>query len=256
MRRVVAACSLLGLQALTISADASDIEACVVAAEKGQASRRSHSLVEARTYFIECSQLGCPPLIQADCASWLADVEARTPTAAVRVTSEDGRDLAATLLVDGEKAETYGPGRAMRFDPGVRTLRVEASGYEPDEQQVVFTEGEKARVITFELRRQRALDALEELPRENHADAPRRKKVSPFVYPLAGIGVAAAGSFGYFGLTGRAEASDLRSGCGATASCTDAQVDSARAKYIAADISLVVALVALGGATVLWLSSR
>jgi hypothetical protein len=253
MRQVVAACSLLGLQALTIPADASDIEACVVAAEKGQASRRSHSLVDARTYFIECSQLACPALIQADCASWLADVEARTPTAAVRVTSEDGRDLAATLLVDGEKAETYGPGRAIRFDPGVRTLRVEASGYEPDEQQVVFTEGEKARVVTFELRRQRA---LEDLPRENHADSSRRKKVSPFVYPLAGIGLAAAGSFGYFGLTGRAEASDLRSGCGATASCTDAQVDSARAKYIAADISLAVALVALGGAAVLWLSSR
>ena len=96
--------------------------------------------------------------------------------------------------------------------------------------------------------------ALEPVPSAVVAEPerPPGRFVHPVAYPLAGLGVVALGSFAVFGLQGRADAADLRAGCGATASCTDDQVGAVRSKYLIADISLGVGIVALGAATLVY----
>jgi hypothetical protein len=76
------------------------------------------------------------------------------------------------------------------------------------------------------------------------------------VWVLAGVGVVALGSFGYFGISGHARASDLKDGCGQTKTCDPADVDSARSKYLVADVSLGIGVVALGAAAAVWLLMR
>ena len=67
---------------------------------------------------------------------------------------------------------------------------------------------------------------------------------------LGGVTVAAATSFAVFGVMGKGELSDLRSGCGATASCAQSDVDSAHTKLLVADISLYTGIAALAGGVV------
>jgi hypothetical protein len=60
---------------------------------------------------------------------------------------------------------------------------------------------------------------------------------------LGGIGLAALGAFGYFGVTGMNDASTLRATC--APACTDAQIQSVRWKLVAADSGLGVGVVSL-----------
>ncbi len=64
--------------------------------------------------------------------------------------------------------------------------------------------------------------------------------------------MAALGSFTYFAISGSSEKSDLRARCGSR--CSDAEVASLKTRYILADVSLGVGIVALGVATYLWLT--
>lgn len=232
-------------------ARADSVEGCVASAEKGQSARRENQLLEAREQFISCARDACPKMIRADCARWFDDVEARIPAASVRVRTEDGRDLPAKLEIDGKAASSYEPGRAMPMDPGKHTFRAEAEGFEPASEDIVLAEGEKARVVTLVVRSKEKKEAAGDAPKEEERAGP-----PVLVYPLAGLGAAALGSFAFFGLSGHADAEDLRGGCGRTASCAESDVDAARTKYIVADVSLGVGIVALGAAAVLWLTSR
>jgi len=235
-------------------ARADTVTACMQAADKGQAAKRQGRLLDARDAFLVCARDACPGVIRADCARWLDEVEVRIPAASVRVQTDDGRDVAARLFVDGTEIPNWSPGRTMRMEPGTHTFRAEAEGFEPAEETAVLAEGEKARLLTLVVARPKnVLGPTSPLPPEEDA---RSSRPPMLVYPLAGIGVAGLAGFTIFGLSGRAEADDLREGCGRTRSCTEADVSSARSMYLVADVALAVGVVALGTAAVLWLTSR
>jgi len=150
--RVVARASLVSALAIAVfgasPAHADDVEGCVKSAELGQSARRSDSLLSARGHLISCAREVCPALIRADCARWLDDVEARLPAASVRVTSDDGRDISAKVIIDGA-GSSVPAGKSIRLDPGNHTFRAEAEGFETAEERAVLSQGERARVITL-----------------------------------------------------------------------------------------------------------
>jgi hypothetical protein len=73
-------------------------------------------------------------------------------------------------------------------------------------------------------------------------------------YALAGLGVAALGSFTYFGLSGKGDYRSLRDSC--SPACTDGQIGKVHDELLAADVSLGVAVVSLGVAAYLFLATR
>jgi hypothetical protein len=78
--------------------------------------------------------------------------------------------------------------------------------------------------------------------------------VSGWAYALGGLGLAGVGAFAYLGGTGLDEKNQLRASCGNT--CTDAQVAPLKARYIGADISLGVGVVAALAAAWLFVHPR
>lgn len=234
------------------AARAGDVEDCVKAAELGQSARRTDGLLRAREHLITCARETCPRVIRSDCARWLDDVEARLPAASIRVTSDDGHDLPAKITIDGA-GSSEPAGKSHPLDPGDHVFRAEAEGFQTAEQKVVLAQGEKARVVTLVLK---AKVARRMGPEEPPPKVDDRRGPHPVVYPVAIIGVLGLASFTYFGLTGRSEASDLRDGCGKTSSCSRSDVDAASAKYLVADVSLGVGLLALGAAAILWFTTH
>jgi hypothetical protein len=111
--------------------------------------------------------------------------------------------------------------------------------------------GEKNRVlrVTFEA------DAPTPSPR---APPPAPAPPSPdrpipvVAYVLGGVSVAALGSFAYFAIKGKIEQTDLESRCAPR--CRQDEADSMRTKYLVADVSLGVAVLSLGVATVVVLT--
>lgn len=65
-------------------------------------------------------------------------------------------------------------------------------------------------------------------------------------YVLGGVGMLGLAGFGFFGLTGLSEESDLDQ---CKPSCASNDVDAVRTRYLAADISLAVGVLAVGGAS-------
>lgn len=218
--------------------------ACATSAEQAQQLRSEHKLQEARRELLVCGQPLCPAVVRADCIHWLSEVDKSMPSVVIKATDPANEDLIeVTVSVDGVRAIDKLDGLARAVDPGVHVFRFEAKGMITVEQQVVIREGEDRRMLAVQLRPQ----PIPIIPVTSTA-AP----VLPYV--LAGVGTLALGSFAYFGISGRMEASDLASGCGANKSCSESQVDPVRQKLLVADLSLGVSLVTLGIATYLFVS--
>jgi hypothetical protein len=67
------------------------------------------------------------------------------------------------------------------------------------------------------------------------------------------VGVVGLGLFATFGILGTNQKSDLEDTC--APNCSEEDVNSVRAKLIAADVSLGVGVVAIGVATILFLTA-
>jgi hypothetical protein len=220
-----------------------EIAACVQAAEEAQTQRSNHKLLAARTRLLACAQTGCPAVVRADCTIWLSDVERLLPTVVVSAKDSQGAELIdVRVLVDGELLTDRLDGLAQPVDPGIRLFRFERAGLSPVEQQVVVREGERGRRLAVLL-------SAPEPPAKKPEQPPPSKPYPPIpTYVFGGIGVAALGSFAYFGLKGTSKANELEDTCGKTKSCTEEQVSPAETQLLVADISLAVGLVAIGTA--------
>jgi hypothetical protein len=255
-RRILAAIAIIASLA-PASAFADDpVRACIAAVDRGQAARRKSALRDARAAFIECARDVCPAPIRADCTRWLEDVDARLPSVSIRVASETGEDIAGTITVDGAPV-TIEAGRSLSLDPGPHVIRAQATGYEPAEQHIVLLEGERARVVTMSpkalVRRVAPPPAPPPTP-PPPVQAETKHTPGVLTLALAGVGVVGLAGFTGFGLSGRSQANDLKDGCGTTHTCDPKDVDSAKSKYLVADVSLGVGVVALAAALVVWLT--
>ncbi len=229
----------------------SERSACATTAEQAQELRTAHKLREAQEKLLTCAQPTCPTVVRTDCMQWLSEVDRAMPSVVIKASGPTYRDIIAVRVwLDGVMLFDRLNGLARPVDPGIHDFRFEADGMVPVEEQVVIREGEDRRMLVVQ---------FNALPNSSFATSSpdetarvRRLPVLPFVF--GGVGLVALGSFTYFGLKGRAEASDLASGCGVTKTCSDAQLDRVRTKLQVADVSLGVSLISFGIATWMFVS--
>jgi hypothetical protein len=127
---------------------AGDKAACLVAAQKGQRFRDTHKLVEAREQLRICAAAACPAVVQADCASWLADVERALPTVVLVAKSGAGVDLTdVKVSVDGLPLVSKLDGQAVALNAGPHTFHFEGADGTASDTQAVVKEGEKSQPV-------------------------------------------------------------------------------------------------------------
>lgn len=247
--RVRLAVALLAAGSSFVTATArADVAACVAAHSHGQAERNAGRLQSAKADFISCSTSECPGAIQSECASFLAEVEgimASVVFAAIDANGHDAVDVKVT--VDGQAALDKLTGLATTLDPGSHDIVYRWPDGVEQRQTVVVAQGEKNRRV--ELRREPPKVELATPP----PPAARAKQTPVAAYVLAGVGVAALGSFAAFAITGKSAESAM-DGC--KPACSQAEVDKMRFRYLLADISLGVGVAALGAGGYLFFTAN
>lgn len=245
--RAAAAAVLLSSLVWTHAATSEDAkQRCVAASTEGQKQRDAGKLLESRKLLLACASEQCPPIVTRYCAQWAAEVEAKTPSVVVRAQNASGADVDdVSVRVDDELIAEKLDGRAVALNPGQRLFRFECQGAPPVTRRLVIAEGEKARAI--HVRFETGCGVAPVAP-------PPRAAVHPLIWVLGGVGVAALGSFTYFAITGKNDLDQLKETC--APSCPEDDRASVRNRFIAADVSLGVSVLALGGATWWFLASR
>lgn len=230
--------SLLALALLAASPD-DDVKVCTGALLRGQELSRAGKLLEARTELAACGREECEAPLKAACDGALKELEARVSAVRFEIDGPAG----AALFVDGA-AVGAGP---LELDPGKHTLRVEAAGYQTLTQAFSTGEGDRERVVVA---------TLVPVSAAAPAAAVEVSKPSPLMqlhpasYVLGAVALVGLASFVTWGLVGRGTEAQLR------ATCPMGPCDSApmRRAYVAADLSLIVAVLSAGVA--LWVALK
>ncbi len=210
---------------------------CMQSADRAQVLRRQGKLTAAGAALAECAAATCPAVVRDDCRTWTAEVQAAQPTLVFSVRDTGGRDLAdARVVVDGTVFVEHADGLARPLDPGPHLVEVQAGEAAPVRLRIVVQEGEKQRVVPIVIRR--------DIPDE----AAPSTSITPWVYVAGTVAVLGLTGFTYFGLTAISDHAALRDGCATTGSCTDDQIQSSKARFWMADVSLLIGLVG-GGIT-------
>ena len=240
--------ALLAPVALPASALAVEKEACVAAYEATQTMRKEGTLTEAREKALFCAQDGCPAVIRDDCTAWVSDIEKSIPSIVLSVSDATGKDVVdVTVSIDGKVVKEKLDGKSIALDPGSHKLHLESPGQPAYDQDLVAREGEKNRTILVKLGGDVATGGGDTAPVSLERPTPAS------VYVLGVVGIVGLGAFAGFALAGNSKKSDLDAqNC--KPNCAQSDVDSIKSKYLLADISLGIGVVALGAATVLYLT--
>jgi len=252
---------LLGVSGVASSTAAADKAAlvCIQSAEQGQTARNSGALLHARELFSRCAAQDCPRVLRHDCSSWLEDDDRQIPSIVLGAHDADGHDVVdARASIDGAVVRQQLDGNPIELDPGTHAIHFEKTGVPAVDIQVVVRAGEKSRPILATLAPPPAPTPPPATPPSpSPTPAPSAAvesggHIPPGAWVLGGLGVAAMGVFGYFGVRGTSDANNLRSTC--APGCQDSQVQNVRTELIAADVGLGVGAVSLGAA--LWIGIR
>ena len=224
---------------------AADARACIAANERGNELRWKSKLLAAKDEFLRCSEEACPKVVREECTELARKMAADVPTLVFAVTDADGRDATeVTLFVDGSPVPGSVGASAVPIDPGTHRLRFEGPAGSAHELSLMARPGDKNRLVRVKLdgpsSAPEAIDAA-------GADGVAERPVPMISYVLGGVGAAALGSFALFGILGK-----LEQGC--APHCTADEVGSMRRDYAIADVSLGVAVLSLGAATVFYLA--
>jgi hypothetical protein len=215
---------------------------CFDAALEGQKLRNAGHLLAAKKPLIECAASSCPREVSQDCSRWLSEVNAAIPSMVFGLRDAAGADVVgASVFVDGEPVGTSSDGAAIAVDPGPHAVRFVREGASSVERTFVARAGEKNRALLVQLEaapppaRQ---DARERQERGDGAWAPTATWV------LGGVSIVALGVFTYFGATGLGDHAEFHCDVG----CAKDDKDRVDTKFLIADVSLAVSVVALAGA--------
>lgn len=222
------------------------LDQCFEAYEGGQRSRHQFELIAAQRAFITCAQARCPSDIRNQCAAWATEVQKDIPTIVIVAKDPEGNDVAdVEVRMDGLPYVSKLDGTPLEVDPDLHRFTFVPKRGPPLDTNWVMRAGEKGRVFHITLGRPATK------PKPKPAPRPR----SPLPYVLGGVGVVGLGMFTYFGLHGRSIQSDLDDrGC--KPGCPKDEADEMDRSYLIANVSLVVGLAALGGATYFYFSER
>jgi hypothetical protein len=218
---------------------------CLTSPVEGQKLRKVDQLLSARDRFTVCARNTCPSEIVRDCVQWLGEVDAAIPSVVLAARDASGRDLLDVhISIDGNPSVNANQ-RAIELDPGIRRFVFQKEGSPDVSLQVLLREGEKNREVVATFAAPPAPpESTRLLPSPRPAPVlERQMPVAAWV--LGGVGVAALGSFGAFAGIGLSERQNDHCDSG----CSSSQKADVETKYQVADVSLGVAVVALGIAT-------
>lgn len=225
-------------------------DACGKAYEESQVARSESRLRAAQTELRECVRPECPEFVRTDCARWLSEVESALPSIVVTATSNGAEVEDVEVEFDGEVLSTRLDGKAVQVDPGRHVLRFTRKGEDSVTLEVTIREGERSRRIPVNFERR---------PPPPDSTLPAPAQVGPrygfLPHVLLGVGVAGLAGFTTFALIGNKDRRDLEATCAPR--CDDAPVDAVHRKYVMADASLAVGVLALAASGYLfWSSAR
>jgi hypothetical protein len=231
-------------------ARADDKRECIAASEDAQQLRIDGKLLAARTRLLDCARPECPSIVRQDCAQWMADVVAATPSVVLGARDARGHDvLAVRASMDGAPLADRLDGRPVPVDPGVHLFRFEstsAPGVAAD-AQVLVRAGEKNREITVTLPTPSApaaaaAGAAPESPGAREAGRP----VPALAWVFGGVAVAALGTALAFDVAQAVGYDHLSSTC--AGHCSHDQVDRVATERVIAGVAAGAGALALGAA--------
>ena len=212
-------------------------EACVKAFEAGQDHRRKGREADALKELEVCARPVCPDVLRIPCTTWKGEIENARPMLAFSITDENGTPTTeGQVSVDGHPPVS--PTTEVTVSVGPHTVRATRPDRPPQEVTVRVASGEKHRVsIAFAA------------PVIVRSGPDRKVYVSSSgppaaTYLLGAVSAVGLASFIGFGLGGRTEQKRLEDTC--SPRCTDTDVATAKQRYLIADVSLGVSLVAAG----------
>jgi hypothetical protein len=215
-------------------------QACIDAYDSAQVQGEMERLLAAKESLRYCASDACPDKMRQQCAAELSALQARVPSFVL--TGPAAQDPSVQVWLDGAPVQLR-PGEPLEVDPGMHKLRVQAPGRAAVELRLELAAGQQ--------RQQLRLPAPETAPSAPPVAAgPSRVRHPALVYGLAGMAVLAAGSFGYFGLTGRKEYLRLKDTC--APNCTESQSGAAHTNLVLADISLAVSAASVAAALLVY----
>ena len=244
--RILSGLWIVGLLSATRLA-AADAQQCVSHNNDGVDLRAKHKLLASRQAYRECvADPGCPSVVLAECETALSELKTAIPTLLISVLDEQRHDVvAATLQVDGRSVAL--DGQPLELDPGPYEL-VATGQATSTSMQVVAVENEANRQIELVLKAPQP-----SLPEPGRGPGSQRElelaASSPDSrvpgYVLGGVGAVAAASFAYFAVTGHSGFDQLEQ---CKPNCSRSDVRDVRTKYLVADVSLGVSVLALAAA--------
>jgi hypothetical protein len=212
-------------------------DACVEAYESVQEQRLAGSLKSARARSEVCAKASCPAFIRDDCTKWQGEIDAELPSVSFSVRSNGLRLTNVRVTEDDKVLVERLDGNAVELDPGNHSFRFEAADTQPITRAFVLGRGEKNRLIEVELSPLAA-------PPPPKVDQPRTESSAPVLpWVLVGTGVAGVAAFTVLGSAGLSEEAKLDRTC--APSCSDAQLQSVKTKYLLADVSLGIGVTSL-----------
>ena len=228
-------------------------EQCVNAYQGAQVDLKQSALGSAREKIAICLASSCPHVLQTDCADWLKSIDARQPSVVLSFQGKDGTPMTGvTATLDGKPFAGKTDGRAVDVDPGEHTFTFAPPGEAKVDVRVIVREGEKSQKV----------DAISKLyvttkptstmtPPASPQPARTERPVPWQVYALGGVGLAGVGSFAGFGISGTRGKADLDK---CKPACAEDDVSSVRTRFVVADISLAVSIVAVAAATIFFVT--
>lgn len=221
-------------------------EQCLGSHERAQSARLAGGLLAARDALRQCADPACPSLVSRDCLSWLTEVEQQIPSVIFRA-SKDGEDLERLSIREGNLQLTDSlTGTPLDLEPGPHHFTAELPGFPAQEATYVLQAGDKGRVVRFEFSTPKPSPAAVPPP-ERPLPATELERPIPNVTIALGATALVAGVAGaVLGAMALSERSDLEESCAPLCDSEDQRKLTNLA--LGADISLVVAVVAAGGA--------
>lgn len=215
-----------------------------------QQARADGELLRAKELLVSCAHDACPAPIRKECAQWLEEVGASIPSFVVIVRTDDDAAEPTDLRVTVGAQSVEDPTRPIEVNPGRHLVRVEANGYRPVEKVVRVSATERLRRVVIRLDARRRPS-----PTAPSSEKPER---STTLSDVAIVGLGTVGVAGFVGLAwlGTAARQSERDLDKCSPFCTNLQVTRVKRRYLWANVSLGVGVVASGAALglVVWRS--
>jgi hypothetical protein len=232
-------------------AQAPAADASCEAVEQTEAMRAQGQYRKARARLLECVNAQCGGDVRRRCAAALQRLDANTPSIVVRAEDPSGNDVTDVAVSLGdERLVNELDGMAIPVDPGEHRFVFTRVGETPVVQTLTIEQGQKFRAIDVVIGSPPSLVQRPASQASSSVDAGVSGRTVAAA-TLIGVGAVGVAGFTILGLRARV-GEEVLERC--KPDCSEGRVDSVKARYLFAHVSIGVGALALGAATDLMLT--